>query len=435
MTEIASKIRVLIVCLCGAFGLLAGQALAQEADCGGYGRPIILAGLDWDSVQVHNAIASHILEEGFGCGTGSIPGSTVPMQQGVVRGDIDVAMEVWTDNLPEFMPAAFESGQVIDLGINFADANQGWFVPRYVIEGDPERGIEAVAPDLRSVSDLERYADLFRDPEQPEKGRFYNCIIGWVCEEINTEKLEAYGLSKEFSNFRPGTGVALATSMESAYLRGEPWFGYYWGPTWVLGKLDMYQLEEPEYSDLDEALRLGDRVAILKAGRVVQVGTPEEILTNPADDYVEAFVRNVDRGRVLTSRLAMEPALSVPADTTPTSLLPRVSEDEWQTAYVVDSRGRYLGVVGIDGVRQGARRGDGDLRKLLSETAPTVRQETPLVDVFSVSAASRVPIAVLGDDDSLEGVLTHRAVLSALTVDDDRVAAAEASPAAAGARG
>jgi glycine betaine/proline transport system substrate-binding protein len=249
MTEIVPKIRVLIVCLCSAVALLASQASAQNDDCGGYSRPIILAGLDWDSVQVHNAIASHILEEGFGCRTDSIPGSTVPMQQGVVRGDIDVAMEVWTDNLPEFMPAALESGQVIDLGINFADANQGWFVPRYMIEGDPERGIEAVAPDLRSVADLERYAGLFRDPEQPNKGRFYNCIIGWVCEEINTEKLEAYGLDDDFSNFRPGTGVALATSMESAYLRGEPWFGYYWGPTWVLGKLDMYQLQEPEYSE------------------------------------------------------------------------------------------------------------------------------------------------------------------------------------------
>jgi glycine betaine/proline transport system ATP-binding protein len=192
--------------------------------------------------------------------------------------------------------------------------------------------------------------------------------------------------------------------------------------------------------DLDEALRLGDRVAILKAGRLVQVGTPEEILTAPADDYVAAFVRNVDRGRVLSARLAMEPALSVTADTTPTSLLPRIAEAEWQTAYVVDGGGHYLGVVGIDGVRQGARRGDADLRKLMSESAPTVRLDTPLTDVFAVSAASPVPIAVLGDEGSLRGVLTHRAVLSALSVDDDQVpvageAGSEPTATAAGARG
>jgi glycine betaine/proline transport system substrate-binding protein len=249
MTEIGPKLRALIVCLVTGLAGFAGIAAAQEADCGGYNRPIIFAGLDWDSVQVHNAIARHVLEEGYGCKTEYIPGSTVPMQQGVVRGDIDVAMEVWTDNLPEFMPAALESGQVVDLGINFADASQGWFVPRYMIEGDPDRGIEPVAPELRSVHDLPQYAHLFRDPEQPEQGRFYNCIIGWVCEEINNAKLEAYGLTDEFTNFRPGTGVALATSMEAAYIRGEPWFGYYWGPTWVLGKLDMYQLEEPEFSE------------------------------------------------------------------------------------------------------------------------------------------------------------------------------------------
>lgn len=131
----------------------------------------------------------------------------------------------------------------------FDDAIQAWYVPRYVIEGDAERGIEALAPDLRSVEDIGRYAELFRDPEQPDRGRFHNCIIGWQCELINTVKLHAYGLADAFSNFNPGTGVALASSMEGAYLRGEPWFGYYWSPTWVLGKLDMVRLEEPPYSD------------------------------------------------------------------------------------------------------------------------------------------------------------------------------------------
>lgn len=173
--------------------------------------------------------------------------------------------------------------------------------------------------------------------------------------------------------------------------------------------------------DLDEALRLGDRVAILKAGQVVQIGTPEEILTRPADDYVEAFVQNVDRGRVLTARLAMEPGLQVKIDTTPTALLPEISNDEWNTAYVTDASGRYRGVVVLEEVRQGARRGDADLRELLSETAPTVRQNSPLSDVFSVAAASPVPIAVLDKDDMLKGILTHRAVLAALSSDGERV--------------
>ena len=133
--------------------------------------------------------------------------------------------------------------------IVFDDQVQAFYVPRYVIEGDAERGIEPMAPDLRSVEDLPRYADLFRDPEQPGMGRFHNCILGWQCELINHVKLHAYGLTDAYNSFEPGTGIALGASMEAAYVRGEPWLGYYWSPTWLLGTLDMVRLEEPAYSD------------------------------------------------------------------------------------------------------------------------------------------------------------------------------------------
>ena len=174
--------------------------------------------------------------------------------------------------------------------------------------------------------------------------------------------------------------------------------------------------------DLDEALRLGDRVAILKAGRVVQVGTPEEILTSPADEYVEAFVRNVDRSRVLTVRLATEEPLRVELATSPTNLLTRLAEDRWQTAYVVGNDGAYVGIVGMDDVRQGARRGDPDLRGIVSEKAPTVLANAPLNEVFAVAAASPVPLAVLDGRGHLQGVLTHAALLAALSAQDDSVA-------------
>ena len=180
--------------------------------------------------------------------------------------------------------------------------------------------------------------------------------------------------------------------------------------------------------DLDEALRLGDRVAILKAGKVVQVGTPEEILTEPADDYVQAFVRNVDRSRVLTASLAMEEALRATVSVSPTSLIPQVGDDPWQTAYVTTADGRYLGIVGIDALRKGARRGDPDLRGLISESAPTVREDSALTDVFAVAAASSVPIAVLDAKGNLSGVLTHSALLGALSADEDSVPMGEGAP-------
>jgi glycine betaine/proline transport system substrate-binding protein len=133
--------------------------------------------------------------------------------------------------------------------VNYSDAVQGFYVPSYMVHGDASRGIEAVAPDLNHVEDLKKYWHLFRDPEQPQKGRFHNCILGWTCETVNTKKLEAYGLLDYFVNFRPGAGAALDAAIASAYNRGAPWLGYYWGPTWILGKYDLTKLEEPPYNE------------------------------------------------------------------------------------------------------------------------------------------------------------------------------------------
>jgi len=234
-----------------ALALLVGApALAQGADdCAGFDRPIVFGELGYDSADILTDLARFVLEEGFGCATEAIPGATLPILQGAVRGDIDVDMEVWIDNTPPFWHEALASGQVRELSPIFDDAAQGFYVPRYLVEGDAERGIEPLAPDLRSVSDLPRYAELFRDPEQPDKGRFYNCVIGWYCEGINNVKMVVYGLEDHFTNFRPGTGIALETTMQTAYTLGEPWLGYYWEPTGIMGRLDMLRLEEPPYSD------------------------------------------------------------------------------------------------------------------------------------------------------------------------------------------
>src|SRR5690606_15817699 len=242
-------VRRLLSILIAACALTAafGTASARSPDCGGLRRPIVFGDLDWESAQVANWIARLVLEEGFGCATDAIPGTVVPIYQGAVRGDVDVIMEVWTDNTPALWTEAVANGVVEEVGVAFDDAVQGWFVPRYLVEGDPARGIEPAAPGLRSVFDLAEHWELFRDPERPDKGRFYNCVIGWQCELVNTVKHHAYGLEDRFTNFRSGTGVALAAELEGAYRRGEPWVGYYWGPTWVLGELDLYLLEEPPF--------------------------------------------------------------------------------------------------------------------------------------------------------------------------------------------
>tara|TARA_R110002110_G_scaffold179197_5_gene384593 strand:- start:2245 stop:4182 length:1938 start_codon:yes stop_codon:yes gene_type:complete len=233
-----------LVCLTGA--PRTGQAAEPRCEID---RPVMFGGLDWDSNAFHTELARVILERGYGCETDVLPGSTLPLITGLGQGDIDVLMEVWRDNATEPWNAALKAGTVVSLGTNFPDAVQGWYVPRYVIEGDEARGIAPMAPDLRSVADLKRHAMLFRDPEVPGKGRFYNCILGWSCEEQSTRKLKGYGLEPYYTNFRPGTGAALAAAIASAYERGQPILAYYWSPTWVFGAFDLVKLEEPPYTD------------------------------------------------------------------------------------------------------------------------------------------------------------------------------------------
>lgn len=228
--------------LAGLVALIPGLAVAAPA-CE-VDRPVVFAGLDWDSNAFHVAVARFILEHGYGCASEVLPGTTIPLLNGMARGDVDVTMELWKDNLPEAWEAARKGGKSVELGINFDDAVQGWFVPRYVVEGP-----NAPAPGLKSVFDLPKYKDLFRDPEEPGKGRFYNGVAGWAAETVNSKKLKAYRLEGDYTNFHPGTGAALAAAIASAYTRQRPILYYYWGPTWVMGLYDGVMLDEPPYDE------------------------------------------------------------------------------------------------------------------------------------------------------------------------------------------
>lgn len=212
-------------------------------------QSVVFGDLSWDSAQVNNRIAAFIAANGYGYSVEYVPGDTIIILQGLRRGDVDVNMEIWVENQQDAYDAAIDSGDVLDLGNNFGDNWQGWLVPRYMVEGDATRGLEATAPDLRSVADLVNYWELFKDPENPDKGRFINSIPGWECTDINSQKLVAYGLDQYYTDFVVGSDAALSGSMAAAYEKGEPWLGYYWAPTWVLGKFDMYALEEPAFDE------------------------------------------------------------------------------------------------------------------------------------------------------------------------------------------
>ena len=218
------------------------------AGCGGSagGKELVLADCGWDSIKFHNAVAGLIAEEIFGYTWSEIPGTTAVLHEGLLKGEIDAYMEIWTDNIPVY-EGDLAAGKFQELGVNFDDNYQGFYVPRYVIEGDPERGIEASAPDLKYVWDLKDYPHVFPDDENPDKGRVYGAIPGWEIDEIMHRKYLHYGLDENFVYFRPGSDPALSAAITAAYEKGDPIVAYYWEPTWLLGMYDMILLEDEPY--------------------------------------------------------------------------------------------------------------------------------------------------------------------------------------------
>lgn len=210
---------------------------------------IIFTNAGWDSIGFHNAVAQTIIEEGYGYPTEEILASEQMSLLGLQQGDVNVYMEIWTGNIIDKYNKTVEDGEIVELGINYSDNEQGLYVPTYVIEGDPERGIEPMAPGLKNIKDLEKYVDVFPDEEDPSKGRIYGSIPGWTANEDLQAKLATYGLDQYFNYFQAGSDASLSASIVSAYENGDAWVGYYWEPTWVTGKYDMTLLEDDPYDD------------------------------------------------------------------------------------------------------------------------------------------------------------------------------------------
>lgn len=201
----------------------------------------------WDSQMLHNEIAKLVVENAYdGYDFQVSTGSSTMNWQAIIAGEVDLDIESWTDNVATY-PQDVENGDIVDVGVLVRDSAQGLYVPRYVVEGDAERGIKAVAPDLRTVEDLKKYPHVFPDDEDASRGRIYGSIPGWMADEILYKKYEFYGLDKTYNYARLGSEATLFASLASAYNLGEPWVGYCYEPTWISGKLDLILLEDAPY--------------------------------------------------------------------------------------------------------------------------------------------------------------------------------------------
>ncbi len=170
--------------------------------------------------------------------------------------------------------------------------------------------------------------------------------------------------------------------------------------------------------DLDEALKLGDRIAIMNAGRIIQVGTPEQVITEPADDYVAAFVEGVDRTGVLTAGHIMQPLKeTVHVKDGPRTALTKMRRSGLSGILVVDSERRPHGYLRSERLAASVSEGRSASERIdagLLERAAVVDQDAPLRDVISLASEGSAPIGVVDAAGRLRGVVVKGAILAAL---------------------
>lgn len=193
----------------------------------------------WESLRTNNAIATFIIEKGYEYPVEIVVETSAVMRTLMQDGKIDLNMEMWKQNHLVWYNEQMKKGSIVNLGMTFETSPQVFIIPKWVAE----------QYDIKTVFDMRYHWDLFKDPENPSKGLFYNCIISWTCKEVNEIKIEAYELSKFYNSITPGSHEALKAALENAQMNHQSIFAYYWIPTDTMAAYEWHVLEEPPYND------------------------------------------------------------------------------------------------------------------------------------------------------------------------------------------
>lgn len=204
-----------------AVGIVTGSANVAKAECGS----VTISMMDWSSAIVVTEVASFLMEQGYGCDVTQVPSSTNPAVASLSEtGEPDIVTEIWRNSAPA-LQGLIDEGRVVELTDVLSDgAVEGWFVPTYLVEEHPELGtLDGILKNAALVG-----------------ARFHNCPEGWGCKTINDNLIAASKLQEAgIEIFNHGSSETLGSSIAAAYEAKEPWFGYYWGPTALLGRYPM----------------------------------------------------------------------------------------------------------------------------------------------------------------------------------------------------
>lgn len=206
-------------------------AHAQDS-CG----EVSIAQMNWAAANVTTEIAQFLLEQGYGCDVSLVPSDTIPAVTSVSENDEpDIVTNLWLNSAGDAY-RKLEEGGTMERVANVLEPGgvEGWWIPTYLAEEHPE---------------LTTIEGVMENPELVG-GTFNNCPDGWGCRVVSDNLVEALDLEEAgIEVFNHGSGETLASSMGSAVEDGEPWFGYYWGPTVPMGKYDMTRVDLGEVDE------------------------------------------------------------------------------------------------------------------------------------------------------------------------------------------
>ncbi len=220
-------------CAASALGVVMALSAGKLAYAAGECGDLTIAEMNWASAELMANVDKIILEEGYGCSVEKIPGATETTFASMnEKGEPDIAPELWINAIREPLEKAYAEGRLHKLVDGpIEGTGEGWWVTKKFREEHP---------DLDTAEKVIEHPELFPSAEDSSKGAFMGCPAGWGCQKINENLFRAYKMEeKGWVLVDPGSAAGLDGAIAKAAERGEPWFGYYWAPTAIIGKYEL----------------------------------------------------------------------------------------------------------------------------------------------------------------------------------------------------
>ncbi|MCL3883911.1 ABC transporter substrate-binding protein [Marivita sp. GX14005] len=304
----------------------AAPGLVAAEECG----EVSITEMSFASAIVTTEIASFLMEQGYGCDVTRVPSDTIPALTSLAEnGEPDIVTELWVNSAGSAYDKLKADGVIVDMApVLDPGGVEAWWIPTYLAEDHPE---------LTTIQGILDNPDLVG-------GRFNNCPDGgWVCNIINANIARAYGLEEAgIEVFDHGSGETLAASLAAAYENREPWFGYYWEPTAIMGRFDMTMVDIGDVDLEAHEANLDPDVTDPKPSRY----PPSLVYTVATTDFVEEYpevaklIGNISFGTdEMSALLAWKGENNATAEETAVHFL-TTKQDVWRDWLNDDARAR-----------------------------------------------------------------------------------------------